>query len=74
MSCSGDNHRELLDGHGTFILEPCFLKLEIQFNLTNLKYYICTLNELIDIRDGIKEYQDFTKEDIFRFILNSCTH
>ena len=33
--------------------------------------YINTLNELIDIRDGIKECNDFTKVEISRFILNA---
>ena len=32
------------------------------------------LNELIDIRDGIKECNGFIKYEISRFILNMCTH
>ena len=32
-----------------------------------------TFKELIDIRDGIKESNGFTKDEIFRFILNICT-
>ena len=43
----------ILDGQGTFNLEPCLLSLK--YNLTNLKNDIHTLNELIYIMDGIKE-------------------
>ena len=32
MSCSGDNYRELLDGQGTLILEPCLLSWKYNFN------------------------------------------
>ena len=52
MSCSGDTYRELLDGQGILILEPCLLSWK--YNLTNLNNYIYMLNELIDMRDGIK--------------------
>ena len=62
MSWSGDNYRELLDGQGTLNLEPCLLGWK--YNLTNLNNYIYTLNELIDIRDGIKECNGLTKVDI----------
>ena len=46
-------------------------ELEIQFN--SLKNDMYTLNELINIRDGIKECNGFTKVEISRFILNICT-
>ena len=49
MSCSWDNFRELLDD--TLNLEPCFLSWKYNTNLKNDMY---KLNELIDIRDGIK--------------------
>ena len=71
MSCSGDNYRELLDGQGTLNLEPCFLSWK--YNLTNLSNDMYTFKELIDIRDGIKECNGFTKSEISRFILNICT-
>ena len=71
MSCSGDNYRELLDGQGILHLEPCLLSWK--YNLTNLRNYMYTLKELIDIRDGIKECNGFTKAEISRFILNICT-
>ena len=71
MSCSGDNYRELLDGQGTLILEPCLLSWK--YNLTNLRNDMYTFKELIDIRDGIKECNGFTKAEISRFILNICT-
>ena len=32
-----------------------------------------TLNEFIDIRDGIKECNGFANVEISRFILNICT-
>ena len=72
MSCSGNNYRELLDGKGTFNLEPCFLSWK--YNLTNLRNDMYTFKELIDIRDGIKECNGFTKAEISRFVLNICTH
>ena len=72
MSCSGDYYRELLDGKGTLNLEPCLLSWE--YNLTNLRNDMYTCNELIDIRDGIKECNGFTKAEITRFILNMCSH
>ena len=72
MSCSGDNYRELLDGQGTLNLEPCLLSWKC--NLTNLINDMYTFNELIDIRDGIKVCNGFTKVEISRFILNICTH
>ena len=72
MSCSGDTYRELLDGQGTLHFEPCLLSWK--YNLTNLKHDIHTLNEFIDIRDGITECNGFTKAEISRFILNICTH
>ena len=59
MSCSGDNYRELLDGHGTLNLEPCLWSWK--YNLRNDMY---TFKELIDIRDGIKECNGFTKAEI----------
>ena len=71
MSCSGDNYRELLDGQGTLNLEPCLLSWN--YNLTNLRNDMYTFKELIDIRDGIKECNGFTKAEISRFILNICT-
>ena len=52
MTCSGDNYRELLDGHATLNLEPCILSWK--YNSTNLKNEMYTLNELIVIRDCIK--------------------
>ena len=64
MSCSGDNYRELLDGQGTLNWDPCLLSWK--YNLTNLR-------KLIDIRDGIKECNGFTKAGVSRFILNICT-
>ena len=70
MSCSGDNYRELLDGKGTLNLEPCLLSCKC--NLTNLRNDMYTFNELIDIRDGIKECKGFTKVEISCFILNIC--
>ena len=33
-----------------------------------------TLNELIDIRHGIKECNGFTKDEIYRCISKMCTH
>ena len=71
MSCSWDNYRELLNGQGPINLEPCLLSWK--YNLTNLRNDMYTLNELINIRDGIKECNCFTKVEIFRFILNICT-
>ena len=71
MSCSGDNYRELLDRQGTLNLEPCLLSWK--YNLTNLRNDMYTFKELIDIRDGIKECNGFTKAEISRFILNICT-
>ena len=71
MSYSGDNYRELLDGQGTLNLEPCLLSWK--YNLTNLRNDMYMLKELIDIRDGIKECNGFTKVVIFCFILNMCT-
>ena len=71
MSCSGDNYRELLDGQGTLNLEPYLLSWK--YNLTNLRNDMYTFKELIDIRDGIKECNGFTKAEISRFILNICT-
>ena len=59
MSCSGDNYRELLDGQGTLNLEQC--PLSLKYNLTHLNNNIYALNELIDIRDGIKECIGFYK-------------
>ena len=56
MSCSGDTY-------STLNLEPCLLSWK--YNLNN---YIYTLNEFIDIRDGIKECNGFTKVEISRFI------
>ena len=66
-----DNYRELLDGQGTLNLEPCLLSWK--YNLTNLRNDMYTFKELIDIRDGIKECNGFTKAEISRFILNICT-
>ena len=63
--------RELLNGQGTLNLEPCILSWK--YNLTNFKNDIYTLNELIDIRDGIKECNGFITVEISRFILNICT-
>ena len=57
MSCSGDNYRKLLDSQGALNLEPCLLSWK--YNLT-IKKYSYTFNELIDIRDGIKECNVFT--------------
>ena len=71
MSCSVDNYRELQDGQGTLNLESCLLSWK--YNLTNFKNEVYTLNELIDIRDGSKECNGFTKDKISRFILNICT-
>ena len=71
MSCSGDNYRELLDGQGTLNLEACLLSWN--YNLPNLRNDMYTFKELIDIRDGIKECNGFTKAEISRFILNICT-
>ena len=71
MSCSGDNYRELLDGQGTLNLEPRLLSWK--YNLTNLRNDMYTFKELIDIMDGIKECNGFTKAEISRFILNICT-
>ena len=71
MSCLGDNYRELLNGQGTLNLEPCLLSWK--YYLTNLRNYMYTFKELIDIRDGIKECNGFTKAEISRFILNMCT-
>ena len=71
MSCAWDNSRELLDGQGTLNLEPCLLSWK--YNVTNLKNDMYTFNESIDIRDGIKECNGFTKVKISRFILNICT-
>ena len=44
-----------------------------KYNLTNLRNDMYTFKELIDIRDGIKECNGFTKAEISRFILNICT-
>ena len=71
MSCSRDNYRELLNGQGTLNLEPC--PLSWKYNLTNLRNDMYTFKELIDIRDGIKECNGFTKAEISLFILNICT-
>ena len=71
MSCSGDSYRALLDGQGTLNVEPCLFSWK--YNLTNLRNDIYTVNELINIRDGIKECNGFTKAEISRFILNICT-
>ena len=71
MSCSGDNCRELLDGQGTLNLELCLLSWK--YNLTNLRKYMYKFNELIDIGDGIKECNSFTKVEISRSILNIFT-
>ena len=53
-------------GHGCGILLVLFI-----FYHSWLHRY--TFKELIDIRDGIKECNGFTKADISRFILNICT-
>ena len=71
MSCSGDIYRELLDGQGTLNLEPYLLSWK--YNLTNSKNDMYTFNELIDIRDGIKKCNGFTKVGISRVILHICT-
>ena len=47
--------------------------LSWKYNLTNLRNDMYTFKELIDIRDGIKECNGFTKAEISRFILNICT-
>ena len=69
MSCSGDNYRELLEG--TLNLEPRLLSWK--YNLTYLRNDMYTFKELIDIWDGIKACNGFTKAEISRFILNTCT-
>ena len=35
---------------------------------------IFTLHELIEIRDGYREFIGFTNDDILKFILNICMH
>ena len=60
-----------LDGQGTLNLEPCLLSWN--YNLTNLRNDMYTFKALIDIRDGIKECNGFTKAEISRFIWNICT-
>ena len=71
MSCLWDNYRVLLDEQGTLNSEPCLLSWK--YNITNLRNYMYTFNELIDIRDDIKVCNGFTKVEISRFILNICT-
>ena len=65
MFCSGGIYRELLDGQGTLNLEPCLLSWKYNLsNLSNLRNDMYTFKELIDIRDGIKECNGFTKAEI----------
>ena len=71
MSYSTDNYRVLLDGQGTLNLEPC--PLSWKNTLTNLINDIYMLNELIDIRDGIKECNGFTKDEISFYFDNLYT-
>ena len=61
MSCSRDNYRA-----GTLNLEPCLLNWK--YNVTNLRNDMYTFNALIDIMDGIKECNGFTKAELSRFI------
>ena len=49
------------------------MPLSWKYNLTNLRNDMYMFKELIDIRDGIKECNGFTKAEISRFILNICT-
>ena len=71
MCCSRNNYTELLDGQGTLNFEPCIWSWNF---FEQFKNNIFTLNELIDIRDGIEECNGFTKDEISRFTLNICTH
>ena len=49
------------------------MHFDMENTLAILTNYMFTLNELIDIRDGIKECNGFTKDEISHFILNICT-
>ena len=72
MSSAGKNDWSLLDVNGQYNNS----QLIHNWNLTSnrLKNLISVLSELIDIRDGYKECDGLTCDDITAFILDLCTN
>ena len=72
MSTAGKNYRSVLDVNGQYNNN----QLIHDWNLTanKLKNLTSTLSELTDIRDGYKECDGLTCDDVNAFILDSCTN
>ena len=72
MSTAGKNYRSVLDVNGQYNNN----QLIHDWNLTSnrLKNLTSTLSELIDIRDGYKECDGLTCDDVNAFILDLCTN
>ncbi len=70
MSCAGSNFRSLLDSTGE-------LSIQSQFNewyerRQTLEVNISVLHDIIDIRDGHKECDFFTNDDIQHYLHDIC--
>ena len=72
MSTAGKNYRSVLDVNGQYNNN----QLIHDWNLTSnrLKNLTSTLSKLIDSRDGYKECDGLTCDDINAFILDLCTN
>ena len=73
MSTAGKNYRSVLDVNGQYNNNQL---IHVYWNLTSnrLKILTSVLSELIDIRDGYKECDGLTCDDINAFILDLCTN
>ena len=70
MSCAGINYRNLLDRQGNPNIEPLILEWDhISRTISNT---IDTLNELVNIRDGYLECNEFSTNEINLFITHIC--
>ena len=74
FSRTGTNYRDLLNYHGILNSNIGYsISTPWSKKLIPLHNDVKTLQELIEIRDGYKDYFGFTQEDINNFITNLCT-
>ena len=71
MSAVGKNYRSLIDNDGGCSNSSSVMKWTISSKA--IKNTVSTIGELIDVRDGYKEYIRFSSQELNVCMLDLCT-
>jgi len=74
MSCAGNNYRDIISTFDSVMDNPAYINNEFYTMCENQHDIVSVLRDMIDIRDGFKSCEYFTKDDVEDIIHEICVN